>query len=121
MPAPCTRTTAGSPASAATPPVPAKTVLPSSENCIGSLRRGLEANRLLRRAQRLREVVDDVVDVLEADRKADHVLADARSGERRGIELLMGRARRMDDERLGVADIGEMRGELQTVDEALAG
>ena len=58
--------------------------------------------------------------LLEPDRKPDHVLADARGRELRGVHLLMRRARGMDDQRLGIADIGEMRDEPQRFDEFAA-
>src|SRR5579863_2234413 len=93
----------------------------SSENSIRLFRGRPHRRFLLRRPQGLREILDDVVGVLETDRQPNHVLADPRGSERRRIQLLMCRAGGMDDQRLGVADIGEMRDELETVDEALTG
>jgi hypothetical protein len=64
----------------------------------------------LRGAQRLAEIVDQVAGILEPDREPDH--APRRRPprlERRGIHLLMRGAGRMDHQRLGVADIGEVR------------
>src|SRR5687768_5539783 len=73
---------------------------------------------LLGRAKRLVEVPQQVVGVLQADREPDHLGQDA-SGALLGLaELLMGRAGGVDDQRLGVADVGEVREELQSLDEA---
>ena len=67
--------------------------------------------------QRLLQVGDDVGLVLDADRQAH----DVRPGTRRRA-LLVGqlpvrRRRRMDDEALRVADVGEMAEQLQLRDE----
>ena len=48
--------------------------------------------------------MDDVVDVLEADRDADHVLGDAGVGAFLFRKLLVGRGPWVDGEGLGVAD-----------------
>ena len=58
---------------------------------------------------RLIEIGDDVVDILDADRQAHHVGTGARLLQLLGRELAVGRRRRMDDERARVAEIGEMR------------
>ena len=55
------------------------------------------------------EVPDQVVRVLEADAETHHVLADARRGEGLVVEPAVRGRRRVDHERLGVADVGEVR------------
>ncbi len=55
--------------------------------------------------QRLSEIRDDIVDVFDADRQTDGIRRDAGLELLLGRELLMSRRRRMDDERLRVADI----------------
>ena len=74
-------------------------------------------SRLLRSAQRLAKSADDVAGRFQADGKAHHVLADAGRGELLRVHLLVRGARGMDDERLGVADVGEVARELQRLDE----
>ena len=69
------------------------------------------------RSQRLVEVGDDVVDVLRADRDANIIGRHAGGKLLRLAQLLVRRAGRMDHERLAVADIGQMAGELDAVDE----
>src|SRR5690348_13726722 len=113
MPAPCKKSAAGRSARTGWPPVAAKTVRPSSSNCMRL--------RLLRGAQRLAEIVEDVARVFQADRETNQLLADAGGFQRRFVELAMGGAGGMDHQRLRVADIGEMRGKLQRVDELAAG
>ena len=76
---------------------------------------------LLRRLQRLVQVGDDVAHVLDADRQADELRRHA------GLRLLLGRQLRVrrrgrvDDQRLGVADVGQVAGQLDAVDELDAG
>src|SRR5581483_7165753 len=71
----------------------------------------------LRLLQSLVEVPEDVVDVLDADRQADHVRRHP------GLDLLflgelaMGGRCRVDDQRLCVAHVGQVREELQRFDE----
>src|SRR6185369_3381151 len=77
-------------------------------------------SHLLRRAQRLSEIVDDIRGRLDADREADQLLADPGLGELVGIHLLMGGRGGMNDQRLGIADIGEMADQLQALDELAA-
>src|SRR3546814_10384422 len=72
---------------------------------------------LLRGPQRLAKVGGDVVGILEAYREADHVLADAGRLKLLRGHLLVRGAGRMDHQRLGVADVGEMRGEAAGLDE----
>jgi hypothetical protein len=65
---------------------------------------------------RVVEVVDDVGDVFDADREADEVGGDAGGGLLFVGELLVGGGGGVDDERLGVADVGEEGEELDVVD-----
>src|SRR5437899_6860980 len=74
----------------------------------------------LRGAQPARQILDQVVGVLEPDRKADRARGDPRLGERRVAHAEMRRARRMDHERLGVADVGEVRKNPEGLDETPA-
>src|SRR6266511_2322958 len=75
---------------------------------------------LLRRRERLLEVLLDVVDVLDARRDADPVRRHAGALLLGQGELAVGRRRGVDDERLRVADVGEVGGELHRVDPRLA-
>src|ERR1700712_6009563 len=70
--------------------------------------------------KRLVDVGQDVVDVLDAHRQANVVRRDARRRLLLRRQLLMCGQRRLNHERLGVADVREMRGELQRFDEAPA-
>src|SRR5690349_286130 len=83
--------------------------------------RSMKASSLLRRGERLVEVFLDVVDVLDAGRDAHLLGRDAGAPLLRLAELLVGRRRGVDDERLRVAHVREVRGELHRVDELLAG
>mmetsp|Transcript_373 Transcript_373/g.1076 ORF Transcript_373/g.1076 Transcript_373/m.1076 type:complete len:443 (+) Transcript_373:144-1472(+) len=69
------------------------------------------------RFERLSEICADVVDVLDANRDANHVLRDARRGLLFGRELLVRRRRGVNDERLGVTDVSQVRCKLDVVDE----
>lgn len=69
----------------------------------------------------LLEVGDDVVDVLSADRDADEVLGNARADALLVGQLLVRRRPGVDGERLGVADVGEVGDDLETVDDLAAG
>ncbi len=95
------------------PPVVAETARPLTVK--------LHGQALHRRAQRLAEIVQKVGRIFQADRQADHALADARLLQRRRIELGVRRRGGMDHQRLGVTDIGEMREQAQPLDEAPAG
>ena len=55
--------------------------------------------------ERLREILDQVVDVFEADRKPHHPLADAKMGALLRLQALVGRRRGMGQQALGVAEI----------------
>ena len=71
-------------------------------------------------AQRLIEVCQDVADRLDAHRKPKVVLGDAGRNLLLLGELRMSGGRRMNGQRLGVADVRQVREELQVVDETLA-
>ena len=90
------------------------------------MRRAIEATRSppnasRRGLQRLVEVSEDVVDVLEADREAHVVLRHAGRELLFGPELRVGGRRRMNRERARVADVGDVIEKLQRVDETFAG
>src|SRR5690606_30793628 len=74
-------------------------------------------SRLLRGAQRAVEVFGDVARGLQADRQPHQFLAQPRFFQLLGIHLLMRRARGVNDQRLGVADIGKMTREPERLDE----
>ena len=63
------------------------------------------------------EVGDDVLDRLDAHRDADHVVADPHRVPLGVRHLLMGGRGGVDHQRLGVADVGQVGGQLDTVDE----
>ena len=67
--------------------------------------------------ERLRKVCADVVYVLDADADANHILAHAARRLLRLRQLLVRGARRVNDQSLGVAHVGELAGELDGVDE----
>src|SRR5260221_6029236 len=71
--------------------------------------------------QRLVEIGDDVGDALHPDREAHNVGTGTGGGLLRLGELAMGRRGRVEDERAGVADIGEVREELAALDDPDAG
>ena len=72
---------------------------------------------LLRSLEGLVKVCRDVDKVFVANADADHVLLDAGRSLVLIAELLVRRARGVDDESLGVTDVGEVRRELDIVDE----
>src|SRR5690606_29686726 len=71
--------------------------------------------------ERLIEVGDNVRRILDTDGEAHHI--GARAGRRllRFVELAMGGGARMNDQAPGVADVGEVREELDAVNQLLAG
>ena len=73
-----------------------------------------------RRPQRLVQIGDDVVHVLDADGQPNQVRAHAGRPLFLVGQLLVGRARRMNDQRFGVTDVGQKREQLHVVDEASA-
>src|SRR5690348_5805385 len=74
----------------------------------------LAASRLV---ERLRQVGNDVVLVLDAEREADITVGDPGLQLLLGRQLGVGRARWVDREAAGVTDIGDMVEHLQRVDE----
>src|SRR5262245_59812045 len=70
--------------------------------------------------QRSLEVPEDVVDRLDPHRDADHVLGHAAGGQRLVVQPAVGGGGGVDHERLGVADVRQVRAELAGLDEALA-
>ena len=72
-------------------------------------------------AQRLVDVPEDVLDILDAHRQPDHVGPHAGARQFRLVQLAVRGGGRMDHQRLGVADVGQVAEELAGVDEALAG
>src|SRR4051794_10628630 len=69
--------------------------------------------------ERLVEVVDDVVRLLDADAETHEPRQHAGVGELLLAELRVGGGCRMDDERLRVADVGEVAGQVDALDETL--
>src|SRR5215471_7693307 len=104
MPAPWRNSTAGFARLNARPPVDANSAAPSTVRIIAGL-------DLLRRPQRLAEIVQDIGHLFDADRESDQVLAQSGSLQRFGVHLLVRGARRMDHQRLGIADIRQMGSE----------
>src|SRR6478609_6969838 len=74
----------------------------------------------VRAREPLLEIPDQVVDVLDADRKPDRAGANARRLELVLLELAMRGARGMDDQALRVADVGQVRPQRHAADEVLA-
>jgi hypothetical protein len=75
--------------------------------------------RLLRGrpTQGVLEVGLDVLDVLDAHRHPHQVRAYAGALLLGFRQLLVGGGRRVDDQRLGIADVGQVTGQLDVVDE----
>src|SRR5690606_32912797 len=71
-----------------------------------------------RRPERLVQIGDDVVHVLNADGQANQVGAHARGPLFFLGQLLVGRARGVNDQRFGVTHVGQKRKQLDVVDEA---
>src|SRR5689334_16678457 len=67
------------------------------------------------------EIPDQVIAGFDTDGEADGAGGDAGGGQLVVFELAVGGAGGMDDEALGVADVGEMAPERERFDEALAG
>src|SRR6187551_239968 len=74
----------------------------------------------LRLRERVVEVPQDVVEGFEADGEPDHLGQNARCALLVLVELPVRRRCRMDDQRFGVADVGEVRKELHRFDAAYA-
>ena len=71
--------------------------------------------------QRLSQVPQDVVNVFDADGESHKVWRDAGGQLLLGRKLLVGRRGRMDGQRFGIAHVGQVRKELQALDEAPTG
>lgn len=71
--------------------------------------------------QGLPEIGDDVLDGFDPHRQAHHVFADPGGGELRRAHLLVGGARRMNHQGLGVADVGQVTRQPQSFDELRSG
>src|SRR5689334_12206388 len=100
--------------SKARPPVAAKTDLPSTWNCTGS-------GNLLREAQRLGQIVDDVAGRFETDREPHKIFAYTGLLQCGRIHLRMCRAGGMNDESLCVAHIGKVGSKAEGLDESAPG
>src|SRR5581483_4150489 len=71
--------------------------------------------------QSLLQIGDDVLCRLDANRQADHVRTRAGRHALLVGELAMCRRSGMDDQALGIADVGDMREEIDAVDQLHAG
>src|ERR1700676_4794560 len=71
--------------------------------------------------QRLIDVPEDIIERFQSDRQPNHFRRNTGGALLFLVELAMRRRRRMDDQRLGIADIGQMRQELDRLDESHAG
>src|SRR5262249_38564582 len=98
-----------------------KSLPPVATNASWPLIVSFMGSHLLRGAQRLCEVVDDVGRRLDADRQPHQLLADAGGLKLLGIHLLVRSASGMNDQGLGVADVGEMADQPQGFDELAPG
>src|SRR5665811_1033245 len=97
-----------------------------TDSCNRSLRNGADCRRGCgagsgRDSNGLVEVGDDVVDVLEADRDSDQIGRHAAGDLILSRELRVGGGCGVDDQALGLADIGQQAEELDRVDELAAG
>src|ERR1700730_4904591 len=72
-------------------------------------------------AERLVQVPQDVLHVLDADRDADQLGPDARGPQLLVAQLLVGRRTGVDDQLLGVPHVGQVAEQLDRLDEPLAG
>src|SRR5262245_61058093 len=75
----------------------------------------------LRLLQCLIEIPKYIVQRFESDRQPNHLRCHARSSLLVLVQLAMRRGRRMNHERLRIADVRKVREELHALDEALAG
>ena len=92
---------------------------PASPGCADELAVGGDVGR--GRVEGLGQVGDEVVDVLQADRQADEVIGDAGRSLLLGLQLRVRGRGGVDDERLGVADVGQQAEDLDVVDEPAPG
>src|SRR6266516_5238427 len=72
-------------------------------------------------AQSLVDVPEDIIERLEPDRQAHHFGQDPGGALLVLVELAMRRRGRVNHQRLGVPDVGEMREKLYRLDNALPG
>src|SRR5580700_10316269 len=100
MPAPWMKTMAGAAAASSRPPVAAYTWRPST---LSSMTLALLCGR-----ERLAQIVGEIAGVLEPNRQPHQLLADAGLRQVLAAHLLVRRAGRMNDQRLGIADVGKM-------------
>ena len=75
---------------------------------------------MLAGGQRLIQIPQNVVEVFEADREADHVGLDTGGALLRGAQLLVRGRGWMDHQAAGVADVGQVRKQLGVVDQLTA-
>src|ERR1700736_4674517 len=73
------------------------------------------------RLQRLIDVPEDIIERFQSDRQPNHFWRNTGGALLFFVELAMRRRRRMNDQRLGIADIGQMRQELDRLDKSHAG
>ena len=83
------------------------------DECLKAVHGQLHRSSLLRNTERLAEIIDDVGGGFDADRQPHQFFADAGGLELGGVHLLMRGAGGMNDQRLGVADIGQMTDHAQ--------
>ncbi len=82
----------------------------SAGGCVdlGSVDIQMHGLSLLGKTEGLAEIADDILSGFDADGQPDQLFADPGCLELFGGHLLMGRARRMNHKRFGIADIGHM-------------
>jgi hypothetical protein len=71
--------------------------------------------RIFESPQRLVQVLDDIVDMLDPDAKADHFRPNAGFAKFIGAHLPMGRRRGVASERLDIADVHEALDQPQAI------
>src|SRR5262249_38084941 len=91
------------------------------DECLRAVHNKLHVSRLLRSAQCLAKIFQDVFCSLETYRDTYQFLSNAGGGKRGRVHLLVCRAGRMDHQGLGIADIGEVAREPRRLDELSPG
>src|SRR5512137_1708813 len=71
--------------------------------------------------QRLIQVPENIVDLLETNAQADKIGADASADLLFGAQLAVGGGSRMDGQAFGIPDVCQVTEELQALDELLPG
>src|SRR6266849_3693910 len=71
--------------------------------------------------QRLIDVPEDIIERFQSDRQPNHLRRNTSGALLLFVELTMRRRCRMNDQRLGIADIGQVRQELDRLDKSHAG